>query len=737
MNPRDTSLFRWDSYPLARPVLALMLGILIEEYNQIGFALSLGILSAFSFAYFGLHFLLKNTLKTRFSWLHLLTLLGVFVGMGMSLVANINPKERPLHIKNISKDNQKTVLAYQGKIVSEIQEREKSYKFEFEIEKIRTEKTWQLAEGKVLVYLKKNEFLSDSNYTILTDKIYNFGDELLIKGLPILTNPPENPSSFDYQKYLKYHYIWHQDFINSYDVVLVNDNTIERNLSFLQEFRKKAIDFRIYSDSILKKTMPSTQSYGVASALFLGIRDGIDNEVQNAYRSAGATHVLAVSGLHVGILSWIIAFLFGFLKRNKKTKYLYLSLILSVLFGYAFLTGLSPSVLRASVMFGIIQIGYTFSKRSNIYNNLAFSALILLLASPYMIFEVGFQLSYLAVLGIVLIQPKLSKFYIPRNKIINYFWELLTVSIAAQLATFPICLYYFHQFPTYFWLSGFVVIPAAMLILGLAIAIVFCSFLSSALSSMLGIVLSWFIKIINESIFWIERLPVSVIENIRISLLESIFLYGLLVGLFCFFALPRRIFFYFSLLCSLIFCGINIYKNIEAENQKRLVFYQIRKGFALSLQEGRRSVTLLDSTSFYNKDAQKYWLTGDLLSNGKIQNALINLDSTFSTTQNEIVQIRNWQGGKIIVWNNKTILLWNKKLEKETKFLPKLDNVEVVWVSNNPIYTLAQLKDIKMNFLVFDDTNYSSRIKLLSNEAKVNKIPTVILKNGAFQKEYE
>jgi hypothetical protein len=215
-------------------------------------------------------------------------------------------------------------------------------------------------------------------------------------------------------------------------------------------------------------------------------------------------------------------------------------------------------------------------------------------------------------------------------------------------------------------------------------------------------------------------------------------LYALMTGLFCFFILPRRIFFYFSLLCSLLFLGVNLYKNGDAENQKRLVFYQIRKGFALSLQEGRRSITLLDSANFHNKEAQSYWLTGDLLSNGKKENSLINLDSVYQEeVKNEIVQIRDWQGGKIIIWNNKTILLWNKKLDKEIKFLPKLDNIEIVWISNNPIYTLAELKNIKMKYLVFDDTNYSSRIKLLSNEAKVNKTPTVILKDGAFQKEYE
>ncbi len=743
MNVRDKPLFRWDSYPLVRIIIFLISGILIGEYSQISLTFALAICVTFFIAYFGIHFFAKILFKTRFAGLRLFALMSLFIAIGIALVSKVEPKERPLHLKNNS-NSKKTVLAYQGKIVSEIQERDKSYKFEFEIEKIRTEKMWQLAEGKVLIYLKKNEFLNDTNFTKLPQKLYNFSDELLIKGSPILTNPPENPSSFDYQKYLKYHYIWHQAFINSYDVVLVNDNESESNLSFLQEFRKKAIHFRVYSDSILRETLPSKQSYGVASALFLGIRDGIDSEVKNAYRSAGATHVLAVSGLHVGILSGIIALLFAFLKKDRYTKYIYLSLILSVLFGYAFLTGLSPSVLRASVMFAIIQIGFSFSKHSNIYNNLAFSALILLVMSPYMLFEVGFQLSYLAVLGIVLIQPKIAKMWQAPNKIINYFWQLLTVSIAAQLITFPICLYYFHQFPTYFWLSGFVVIPAAVVILCGSILIILFSFINGTIGVFLGMCLSWFIKITNDAIFFIEKLPFSVLENIRISFVESMLLYAIMIGLFCFFLLPKRIFFYFSLLCTLLFCGINLNKNIGAENQKRLVFYQIRKGFALSLQEGRRSVTLLDSSSFYNKEAQSYWLTSDLLANGKTKNRLINLDSTYtentdsaaSEKNSKIIQIRNWNGGKIIIWNNKTILLWNKKLDKETKFLPKLDNIEIVWISNNPIYELSELAAIKARYIVFDDTNYSSKIKMWENEAKVSKITAIVLKEGAFQKEY-
>ena len=176
-------------------------------------------------------------------------------------------------------------------------------------------------------------------------------------------------------------------------------------------------------------------------------------------------HVLAVSGLHVGIIFFILNFLLTPLNRNKRLLKIKLFLLVGALWFYAFLTGLSPSVMRSCTMFSFIVVGENLNKRTNIYNTLAASAFLLMLINPLIIFGAGFQLSYIAVISIVFFQPRLAALVAVKNRILKYVWDLFTVSVAVQIGTAPISIFYFHQFPVYFWLSNFIVIPGAALIL--------------------------------------------------------------------------------------------------------------------------------------------------------------------------------------------------------------------------------------------------------------------------------
>ncbi len=201
------------------------------------------------------------------------------------------------------------------------------------------------------------------------------------------------------------------------------------------------------------------------SALVLGKRDELNKEVIANFSAAGAMHVLAVSGLHVGILLMIIRFFFKQILRDALPKWFEITCTLLLIWTFAFITGLSASVVRAACMFSFIICGTFYKKDISIYPILAASALCMLVYNPYLITEVGFQLSYAAVIGIVFFTPKLQV-NLPTSKytIINTISTITCVSIAAQLATAPIALLYFHQFPTYFILSNLVVIPCAFLI---------------------------------------------------------------------------------------------------------------------------------------------------------------------------------------------------------------------------------------------------------------------------------
>ena len=229
--------------------------------------------------------------------------------------------------------------------------------------------------------------------------------------------------------------------------------------------------------NILKENGLKNNELAVASALILGYKDDLGEELKHSYSSAGATHVLAVSGLHVGIIFLVLNFLLNILDKNDRFKISKAILLICFLWAYATITGLSPSVVRAATMFSFVTIGKSFGKSSSIYNTLCASAFVLLVYNPYLIMEVGFQLSYLAVVGIVYFQSIIYKWIYVKNKFLKYIWMITSVSIAAQLTTFPLGLLYLHQSPTYLFASNLFVIPGAMLIIGLGILLFITSWI--------------------------------------------------------------------------------------------------------------------------------------------------------------------------------------------------------------------------------------------------------------------
>ncbi|MGB1218008.1 MAG: ComEC/Rec2 family competence protein, partial [Saprospiraceae bacterium] len=333
--------------------------------------------------------------------------------------------------------------------VAEFPVKKNSFQVKLNTTKIRVDSVWHSCSGQILFY-----FPSDS----LSEEI-NYGDELFIQTRINKPNKNLNPKGFDYKKYLHFQNVHYTGRVVKNNWQIVNKYEKENLYSFSHRTRKKGLD-------LLRKHLPSENEFAVGSALILGDKKEMTEEVQNAYAETGATHVLAVSGLHVGIVYAIITFIFGFIKSRKKgfnAFRLILSLIL--IWSFALITGFSPSVIRAATMFSFLTIGDLFTREKNIYNTLAGSAFIILLVNPYLLFSIGFQLSYLAVISIIFFQPLIYKSWYVENKFGKFIWGLISVSLAAQIMTLPISLYYFHQFPTYFILSGLVVIPAAGIIM--------------------------------------------------------------------------------------------------------------------------------------------------------------------------------------------------------------------------------------------------------------------------------
>ncbi len=373
-----------------------------------------------------------------------------------------------------------------------------------------------------------------------------------------------NPFEFDYAGYMSRQGYFYTAFIKRSKILII-DETIN-NPSIIAE------NIRLFLLEKLKEHIDDDDAFQVISALTLGYKKELSPEIKSSFASTGAMHVLAVSGLHVGMIYLFLSQLLGFLKRKKTGRIVFVGLIALFLWGYAMLTGFSPSVQRATVMFCFILIGNSLKRPTSIYNSLAASAFILLLFNPELLFEVGFQLSYMAVIAIVFFYPRIEKLIGFRYWVLRKLWQLTCVSISAQIGTFAVGIFYFHQFPVYFWLSNMVVIPAAYLILGLTCLLFAFSVVNPA-AQLIAFLLETITQTTIQLLKQIELLPYSLLDNITFSTSQTIILVVTLFSIMFFIKFKRKFFLFSSLVLFIGLLSVGIYSKLKVFDQKKLIIY--------------------------------------------------------------------------------------------------------------------------------------------------------------------
>ncbi len=433
------------------------------------------------------------------------------------------------------------------------------------------EKKWQPTTGELLVYLKVD-----------TGQITpQSGQHLYLSGLIDTVKPPLNPDAFDFRAYLARQGVYHQLFapMGAWRI-----DSIHQHLPLtlvLQSFCLK----------VLEKHLPSGDTYAVGAALIMGERSQLSQEIKQAYSNSGAVHVLSVSGLHVGVLAIVLRFLFGWFGQNKKAQKLGLLLELGSIWLFTLLTGAAPATLRAAVMFSMIIGARAVVRQYNIWNILAASAFSLLCWQPNLLWDIGFQLSYLAIAGIVAFQPWIYERWSAPNVVLDYIWKLTSVGIAAQLSTGPLSIYYFHQFPLFFWLSGLVAVPLSGLVLMLGLSL----FLLEALhipAEWIGQILSWSIQLLNGLIVAIHELPQAVVSGFWWNAMATLGMYGVLT-LVCMALYSRKLRWLNIALASLLVWALAQWPGIfRAQTQRQLVCYHVSKASVLDLIQGREVLTL-------------------------------------------------------------------------------------------------------------------------------------------------
>ncbi|RMG86621.1 MAG: ComEC family competence protein [Bacteroidetes bacterium] len=432
--------------------------------------------------------------------------------------------------------------------------------------------------GKILAYFEPDSIaltLSHGDFVLLNSRVFR-------------VDSVKNPNAFDYRRYLHYQNIHYQTFARKDDWDLVEKDTSKTLSSAIIRLREKFI-------GILRQYLPSEQSFSVGSALILGYKDEISQDIRTAYADTGAMHVLAVSGLHVGIIYIIISFLLNRVNwYHPVWKWAKVILPILIIWGFAMLTGMSPSVKRAATMFSLFIIGTGLARQRNAYNTLAASAFIILIYNPYLITNVGFQLSYAAVFGILYFQPRIARLWLIKNDIGHYFWQLTSMSIAAQITTAPLSMYYFHQLPLSFLLSGVVVIPAAFLILSLGLILFLLESIQPGWGAPAGWALYHLIECVNWVIFKIQHLPWSVIKGIWLSGFVVILLYFLILKTAIAIEL-RNVRWFLSSLVVLTLISFNYsFSKYKAITKRKAVIYHVNRASAVDFFDGDMRISLTD-----------------------------------------------------------------------------------------------------------------------------------------------
>ena len=446
--------------------------------------------------------------------------------------------------------------------------------------------------GKVMAYFTK----SDSAFAL------HYGDLIAIPAPIREVSAPLNPEEFDYRTYLARKGITGQVYLKDEDWIDLQTN--DANLLYAFSYR-----FRDILLASLRRSGLSDNEFGVAAAILLGYDDNLADEVRQNYVAAGSMHILCVSGMHVGIIYLLASFLLGFLNRKKWQKTLKQVLLLALVWFYALIAGLSPSILRASLMISFVIIGEMIHRKGFIINSIAASAFILLCINPNNLFEIGFLLSYASVIGIVVLQRPIYSWFVIKNKLLDKAWRITAVALAAQAGTIPFTLFYFNQFSTYFVLSNLFLTPISFIVVISGMVLLLVSWIPY-LNTLVGYLVWGAVYVMNWVVGKIESIPGSIIKGLYINDFEfAILLVALLLLLLMFMLRKRRLF--IAMLATLLVMMVSVTVRIYgSENQRGMTVFSLRKHTAVDFVRGGEHLLLADTALMADESTVDYSLKG-------------------------------------------------------------------------------------------------------------------------------
>jgi competence protein ComEC len=550
-----------------------------------------------------------------------------------------------------------------------------------------------------------------------------FGRFYLVRGRPEPLIFFNNPHAFNYSRYLYSQGVRYQLECSKAECCQV----VKRDSYGICAL---AMDIRDYLLKIFKDKGLSGQEFSVASALLLGYVNDIDNKLRSAFAASGTMHILSVSGMHVGIIFIFLETILSFLKKIRYGTTVKCLTEILFIWSYAAITGFSPAVLRAATTLSFLITGKTIKRKPEMLNILSASVFFLLIMNPALLADVGFQLSYLAVIGIVLLYKPIYDLYVTHLWLPDKIWALIAVSAAAQIATFPLSMFYFHQFPNYFILSNLLIVPFSNGIIFLGIISLLLSplpFAGRLSVTALRILVSW----LNACVLWIEHLPGSVSRGFFPGILDVLLIYLLIIAI-CFFLIKKRPVFLVPALAILVILeGFAIADKLNTTERYSIAIHKGSQGFVIRILKGRKELCLYSGIGMMNDK-----FTGEQIRNERLAEKIkqvyirwIRISGRQGLTGFE--EVGRW-GGMLVVKGHK---IWLLERDISSGFSSEI-HADIVLISGNVPVRMTSVKRIFMPGIVLNVSTSSHRKVLKwTDEAKHLKMNFYDLKTSGFYQE--
>lgn len=655
-------------FPIIPIVICFAFGIILNHYiqaNLLKTIFSCGLcflLVAVTYYFAQKDFIQKN----YFGGTVLLTALAI----GALTYALHSDKNYDKHYTHFTTEENTTLI---GTISERLKPNKYSEKYYLKIHSIDNQEVF----GKILLHVSKKEFPAQ----------LKAGQQLYIRQQLQAVPKSFNPYQFDYAAYLEKQQVYHQLYLKPNRFRIGSE---QHNFDYyVEQYQNKLLNsFSIHGYSYTTDN--------IIKALLLGQRQDMDAEINQHYTDAGVIHILAISGLHIAILYAMLLLFLKPLNRLKKGKLIQFFVALGFLWSFAILSGLSASVVRSVVMFSFMSLGLYWNKSANMYNAMAVSMLLILLAKPNFLFDVGFQLSYAAVFAIVWLQPLFQKYRFKNNYIFNYCIDLVLISLIAQVGVLPISLYYFHQFPSLFLLANIVVIPLSSFILVYGIFILVLNFIWPTMAVLFGKFLSFSIELMNKYISWIASFEGFTLKEIPFSFSLLLTLY-VLIASFVLYSYRRNYVRLYSILISAFLFQITLlFSFTEHDKSEEFIIFN-NKRTTLFLHKNNKEIVAYTNDSLWDKNP--------------------NLKAYNRGNFNQHLEIRPLQN--VAYYRQKHILFVDSSAIYKLKQQP-----EIVVLTQSPKLNLERLiAETHPKQIVADGSNYKSYVKRWKMTCEKEKIP--------------